>query len=118
MNTYKSWNPDGRKVRDNMDIKEEIVKNLKECFDPEISINIYDLGLIYNIDLTELPKASITHTLTSAFCPAADQIVADIKNAAESVEGVDACFIETTFDPPFGPEMMSEEAKLVLGIFE
>ena len=118
MNTYKSWNPDGRKVRDNMDIKEEIIKNLKECFDPEISINIYDLGLIYNIDLTELPKVSITHTLTSAFCPAADQIVADIKNAAESVEGVDSCFIETTFDPPFGPEMMSEEAKLVLGIFE
>ena len=118
MNTYKSWNPDGRKVRDNMDIKEEIVKNLRQCFDPEISINIYDLGLIYNIDLSDLPKASITHTLTSAFCPAADQIVADIKHAAESVEGVDSCFIETTFDPPFGPEMMSEEAKLVLGIFE
>ena len=118
LNNYKSWNPDGKEVRDNMDIKEEIVKNLRECFDPEISINIYDLGLIYNIDLSELPKVSITHTLTSAFCPAADQIIADIKNAAESVEGVDSCFIETTFDPPFGPEMMSEEAKLVLGIFE
>ncbi len=99
-------------------INKEIVENLRECFDPEISINIYDLGLIYNIDLSELPKVSITHTLTSAFCPAADQIVADIKNAAECVDGVDSCFIETTFDPPFGPEMMSEEAKLVLGIFE
>ena len=98
-------------------INKEIVENLRECFDPEISINIYDLGLIYNIDLSELPKVSITHTLTSAFCPAADQIVADIKNAAECVDGVDSCFIETTFDPPFGPEMMSEEAKLVLGIF-
>ena len=118
MNTYKSWNPDGKEIRDNMDIKEEIIKNLRQCFDPEISINIYDLGLIYNIDLSELPKVSITHTLTSAFCPAADQIVADIKNSAESVEGVDSCFVVTTFDPPFGPEMMSEEAKLVLGIFE
>ena len=98
-------------------INKEIVENLRECFDPEISINIYDLGLIYNKYLSELPKVYITHTLTSAFCPAADQIVADIKNAVECVEGVDSCFIETTFDPPFSQEMMSEEAKLALGIF-
>ncbi|SVD34736.1 uncharacterized protein METZ01_LOCUS387590 [marine metagenome] len=65
-----------------------------------------------------MPKVSVKHTLTSAFCPAADQIVADIHSATTSVEGVEKCFIETTFDPPFGPEMMSEEAKLVLGIFE
>ena len=97
-------------------IKEKIVENLRQCYDPEISINIYDLGLIYNIDLSELPRVSITHTLTSAFCPAADQIVADIKHAATSVEGVDSCFIETTFDPPFTQDMMSEEARLALGI--
>ena len=97
---------------------DQIVKNLKEVYDPEISVNIYDLGLIYRIDLEELPKAHVTHTLTSAFCPAADQIVADIRSAAESVEGVESCEITTTFDPPFGPEMMSEDAKLVLGIFE
>jgi len=97
-------------------IKEKIIENLRQCYDPEISINIYDLGLIYNIDLSELPRASITHTLTSAFCPAADQIVADIKHAATSVEGVDSCFIETTFDPPFGPEMMSEEARMILNL--
>jgi len=97
-------------------IKEKIVENLRQVYDPEISVNIYDLGLIYNIDLSELPRASITHTLTSAFCPAADQIVADIKYAATSVEGVDSCFIETTFDPPFGPEMMSEDVRLALGI--
>ena len=98
-------------------INKEIVENLRQVHDPEISINIYDLGLIYNIDLSELPKVAITHTLTSAFCPAADQIVADIKNAAECVDGVESCFVETTFDPPFGPEMMTEEAKLALGIF-
>ena len=97
-------------------IKQKIIKNLREVYDPEISINIYDLGLIYNIDLSKLPKASITHTLTSAFCPAADMIVADIKNAAESVDGVDSCFVETTFDPPFTQDMMSEEARLVLGL--
>ena len=95
----------------------KIVENLKQVQDPEISVNIYDLGLIYNIDLESLPKATITHTLTSAFCPAADQIVADIKGAAEIVEGVDAVEVITTFDPPFGPDKMSEEVKLALGIF-
>lgn len=97
-------------------LKEEIIKNLKEVHDPEISINIYDLGLIYNIDLLELPKVTVTHTLTSAFCPAADQIIEDIKYATESVEGVQECMIITTFDPPFGPEMMSEEARFILNI--
>lgn len=97
-------------------LKEEIVKNLKEVHDPEISINIYDLGLIYDIDLLELPKVTVTHTLTSAFCPAADQIIEDIKYATESVEGVQECMIITTFDPPFSPEMMSEEARFVLNL--
>ena len=53
-----------------MEIKDKIIENLKQVFDPEISINIYDLGLIYNIDVSELPKVSVKHTLTSAFCPA------------------------------------------------
>ena len=101
-----------------MEVKEKIIENLKQVYDPEISINIYDLGLIYEINLSELPKVNIVHTLTSAFCPAADQIVADIHSAVTSVEGVNECFVKTTFDPPFGPDKMSEEAKLVLGIFE
>ena len=113
---YKSWNPEGKEVREAMDIKEDIIKNLKQVYDPEISINIYDLGLIYDIDLEQLPKVTVTHTLTSAFCPAADQIVADINASAEIVEGVEQVDVITTFDPPFGPEMMSEEAKLALGI--
>ena len=98
------------------EVKEEIIKNLRTVFDPEISINIYDLGLIYNIDISELPKVTITHTLTSVFCPAADQIIDDIKMETERVEGVDECMIITTFDPPFGPEMMSDEARLILNI--
>jgi|TARA_B100000073_G_C23616883_1_gene526838 metal-sulfur cluster biosynthetic enzyme len=98
------------------EVKEEIIKNLRTVFDPEISVNIYDLGLIYNIDVSELPKVTITHTLTSVFCPAADQIIDDIKMETERAEGVDECMIITTFDPPFGPEMMSEEARLILNI--
>ena len=116
MNEYKSWNPDGKEVRENLDIKEDIIKNLREVFDPEISINIYDLGLIYDINLEKLPTVTVTHTLTSAFCPAADQIIDDIKMATESVEGVNDCMIITTFDPPFGPEMMSEEARMILNL--
>ena len=97
-------------------IKDKIIENLKQVYDPEISINIYDLGLIYDIDVESLPKVTITHTLTSAFCPEADLIVSDIRVAASQVEGVDDVDVITTFDPPFGPEMMSDEAKLALGI--
>ena len=67
-------------------------------------------------DVESLPKVTITHTLTSAFCPEADLIVSDIRVAASQVEGVDDVRVITTFDPPFGPNMMSEEAKLALGI--
>jgi len=96
--------------------KEKIIENLRQVHDPEISINVYDLGLIYDIDMSDFPKVTITHTLTSVFCPAADQIIDDIKYAVESVDGVQECMIITTFDPPFGPEMMSEEARMILNI--
>ena len=94
-----------------------IVENLREVYDPEISINVYDLGLIYNIDLEKLPTVTVTHTLTSAFCPFASQIIADITYAAETVDGVDEVKIITTFEPEFSPEMMSEDAKMILGIY-
>jgi metal-sulfur cluster biosynthetic enzyme len=97
-------------------IKEKIIDNLRQVYDPEISINVYDLGLIYDIDLKQLPEVTVTHTLTSVFCPAADDIIDDIKTATESVDGVANCMIVTTFDPPFGPEMMSEEARMILNI--
>lgn len=103
---------------DKENINNEIIKNLREVYDPEISINVYDLGLIYNINLDNLPKVSITHTLTSAFCPFADQIIEDITDAVNSVNGVEDTEIITTFDPPFGPDMMSEDAKMILGIWE
>ena len=96
----------------------EIVENLRDVYDPEISINVYDLGLIYDIDLDNLPKVSVTHTLTSAFCPFADDIIADIESATNKVEGVDTVDVITTFTPPFGPDMMSEETKMILGIWE
>ena len=96
-------------------IKDKIIENLKQVYDPEISINVYDLGLIYDIDIDSLPKVTITHTLTSAFCPEADTIVQSINAAVMRVNGVVFCDIETTFDPPFTMDMVSEEGKLMMG---
>jgi len=96
-------------------IKESIISNLKNVYDPEItSINIYDLGLIYDIDIKD-NKVKITHTLTSAFCPYADDIVESIRKAG-LVSGIESVEIETTFDPPFDMDKLSEEARLAIGM--
>jgi|TARA_B110000967_G_scaffold203898_1_gene245366 metal-sulfur cluster biosynthetic enzyme len=94
---------------------DQIIANLREVFDPEISINIYDLGLIYDIAIDEAEKeVTITHTLTSAFCPFADQIVSDIQKAGYVPEVI-SVIINTTFDPPFTMDSVSEEGKLMMG---
>jgi metal-sulfur cluster biosynthetic enzyme len=94
---------------------DHIIANLREVFDPEISVNIYDLGLIYDISIDEEElEVTITHTLTSAFCPFADEIITDIQKAGY-VSGVISVIVETTFDPPFTMDMVSEEAKLMMG---
>ena len=95
--------------------KEQIIANLREVYDPEISTNVYDLGLIYAIDIDEKESSvNITHTLTSAFCPFADQIIEGIERAgyAKNVLSVN---VVTTFDPPFTMDSVSEEAKLMMG---
>lgn len=96
--------------------KEKIIENLKEVYDPEISVNVYDLGLIYNVNVGE-GYCDITMSLTSAFCPAADYIIEDVKGAAMKA-GVSLVTVDVVWDPQWGPEMMSEDAKLILGIFE
>ena len=101
----------------NDNVKGCIIENLKEVYDPEISVNIYDLGLIYDIDVSLFPKVTITHTLTSAFCPSADEIVWDIRQAGMAAEGVAECEVITTFTPEFTQDMMSDEAKLAMGIW-
>ena len=95
--------------------RELIVENLKEVYDPEISINIYDLGLIYNIDIADT-TCNITMSLTSAFCPSADEIVMDVRFAVLAVKGINDVTVNVVFDPTWGPELMSEDAKLILGI--
>ncbi|MGD9930537.1 MAG: iron-sulfur cluster assembly protein [Mangrovibacterium sp.] len=94
-----------------------IIEKLKDVYDPEIPVNIYDLGLIYNVDVDESNKASIIMTLTAPGCPVADMLVEDARQAALSVEGVDDALVELTFEPPWDKSMMSEEARLELGFF-
>lgn len=98
-----------------LETEEKIVRMLRNVFDPEIPVNIYDLGLIYKIDLTENGHLSIDMTLTAPNCPAVDFIVEDVKMKAGSVEGVTDVEVNIVFEPAWDKEMMSEEAKLELG---
>ena len=99
----------------NETIKNQVIENLKQVYDPEISINVYDLGLIYGIDHDEKNGwITITHTLTSAFCPFADEIVANIRQAG-MVDGVRVVNIITTFDPPFTVESVPEATRAMMG---
>ena len=96
-------------------IEERIVDMLKTVYDPEIPVNVYDLGLIYKIDLQDDGDVSMDMTLTAPNCPAADFIMEDIRQKIESVEGVKAAQINLVFEPEWDKDMMSEEAKLELG---
>ncbi len=96
---------------------DQIIERLKDVYDPEIPVNIYDLGLIYNVDIDEQNKVNIVMTLTAPGCPVADILLEDIRQAALSVEGIEEVFVELTFDPPWDKSMMSEEARLELGFF-
>ena len=97
-------------------MKEQIIDQLKTVYDPEItSINIFDLGLVYDIDIKD-KDVTVTHTLTSMFCPMADEISASIKRAVNNVEGIGEVKVKLTHTPPFTKEMMSEEARFSLGL--
>lgn len=96
-------------------IEERIIAMLKTVYDPEIPVNIYDLGLIYKIDLQDDGDVSIDMTLTAPNCPAADFIMEDVRQKVDSVEGVNSSVINLVFKPEWDKDMMSEEAKLELG---
>ena len=97
------------------EIEEKIVAMLKTVYDPEIPVNVYDLGLIYKIDVADDGSVNIDMNLTAPNCPAADFIMEDIRQKIESIEGVSAATINLVFEPEWDKDMMSEEAKLELG---
>jgi len=95
----------------------DIIEMLKDVYDPEIPVNIYDLGLVYSIEVDEDGMANVLMTLTAPGCPVADMIVQNVYENVISVEGVTDANIELTFEPAWDKSMMSEEAKLELGFF-
>jgi FeS assembly SUF system protein len=99
-----------------MNLKEQIVAALKKVYDPEMPVNIYELGLIYGIDVDADGNAAIRMTLTAPNCPVAGSLPAEAERAVRSVPGVKDAKIELTFDPPWSKDRMSEAAKLALGI--
>ena len=95
--------------------REQIIANLKKCYDPEISIDIYTLGLIYDFKVTEDSTVHVLMSLTSAFCPAVDMILADVKSQVESIEGIKECKITITMVPQWGKEMIDPEVVELMG---
>jgi len=96
-------------------IEERIIDMLKTVYDPEIPVNVYDLGLIYKIDLQDDGELTIDMTLTAPNCPAAEFIMEDVRQKVESVDGVKAAQVNLVFEPEWDKDMMTEEAKLELG---
>jgi FeS assembly SUF system protein len=97
-------------------VGEKIVEQLKTVYDPEIPVDIYELGLIYEVKLDENGAASIRMTLTTPMCPAAEELPPEVESKTRSVEGVTSVTLDLVWDPPWSPEMMSEAAKLQLGM--
>lgn len=96
-------------------IEEQIVDVLKTVYDPEIPVNIYDLGMIYKIDVDDKGNLDMDMTFTAPSCPAADFILEDVRTKVESVEGVKSANINLVFEPAWDQSMMSEEARVELG---
>lgn len=96
-------------------IEEKIIDMLKTVYDPEIPVNVYDLGLIYKIDLQDNGELTVDMTFTAPNCPAADFIMEDVRQKIESVEGVTSAQVNLVFEPEWDKDMMTDEAKLELG---
>ena len=99
------------------DIEEKVIGVLKTCFDPEIPVNIYELGLIYEIRVEEGNDVFVKMTLTSPSCPVAETMPPDVENKIRALPEVNNAKVEITFDPPWTKDMMSEAAKLELGFY-
>ncbi|MDX9758456.1 MAG: SUF system Fe-S cluster assembly protein [Bacteroidota bacterium] len=99
------------------EIDDNVVHTIKSCYDPEIPVNIYELGLIYQIRVASDGLVTVRMTLTSPNCPAAQSLPAEVKEKVAQINGVTGVDVDVVWDPPWSPSMMSEAAKLELGFF-
>ena len=97
------------------ELKDKVIEAIKQVYDPEIPVDVFELGLIYDIKIFPVNNVFVLMTLTSPSCPSAEAIPSEIEQKIREVEGVNDVSIELTFDPPYGTEMMSDVAKLELG---
>lgn len=96
-------------------LKEEVIEKIKTVFDPELPVNIWELGLIYEVNIVPINNVQVIMTLTAPSCPAAQTLPHDVDQKIREVEGINDVFVEITWTPAWNKEMMSEEAKLELG---
>jgi FeS assembly SUF system protein len=99
------------------DLREKIVEVLRTCFDPEVPVNIYEMGLIYGIDVEENGAVTVRMTLTSPACPVAGSLPPEVQGKIQRIPGVSSARVEIVWDPPWTPERMSEAARVQLGLF-
>lgn len=96
-------------------IEGQAVEAIRACYDPEIPVNIYDLGLVYDVKVNEKGEVTVTMTLTSPYCPAAQSLPADVEKRVKTIPRVTGVVVKVVWDPPWNTTMMSEAAKLELG---
>ncbi|MBE0641968.1 MAG: SUF system Fe-S cluster assembly protein [Bacteroidales bacterium] len=97
-------------------LENEIIRALKEIYDPEVPVNIYELGLVYGISIDDDFRAEVTMTLTTPNCPVAESLPIEVKEKVSAIEGISDAHVEITFDPPWTMELLSDEARLELGL--
>ena len=98
-------------------LTDQLVEKLKTVFDPEIPVDIYELGLVYKVDVSDERDVVVEMTLTAPGCPVAGEMPGWVQDAIEKIDGIRSCKVELTFDPPWDPSRMSDEAKLQLNMF-
>ena len=101
--------------KEKAELNDKIIRAIKTVYDPEIPVDVYELGLIYQINIKKNKDVHVLMTLTSPSCPAAESIPSDVKNRIEMIKEINDVDVEITFDPPYTSDLMSEEAKLELG---
>jgi FeS assembly SUF system protein len=100
-----------------MTLKDQVIEVLKGIYDPEIPVNIYEIGLIYEVKVDDDANVHVLMTLTSPMCPVAESLPPEVEEKIAATDGVTSAKVEVTWDPPWDPEMMSEAAQLELGFF-
>jgi FeS assembly SUF system protein len=103
-------------LHESQNLRDRVIEQLKTVFDPEIPVNIYELGLIYGVDVAEDGATHITMTLTTPMCPAAEVLPPEVETKARGVAGVTSVQLDLVWEPPWTPDLMSEAAKLDLGM--